>query len=182
MADCYIGEIRILPYTFPPADWAWCDGSSVSSFQYQALFSVIGFTYGGDGKTNFNLPNLQGTVAMDQGTGVGLTTRTLAQHVGTPTVVLEGYNTPPHNHTLSIPIPAAASAGQTGAPAANTMLAGENTTLKLFNPTTVSTATTTLSPMAFAYTGGGQAHSNNQPFLVLNFCICVINGIYPVKP
>src|SRR5690606_27580514 len=98
MADAYIGEIRIFAGNFAPKGWAFCNGQLMSIAQNTALFSILGVQYGGDGKTTFALPNLMGGTVMNQGTGQGLTPRTIGQTVGSPTVTLLTTEIPPHTH------------------------------------------------------------------------------------
>jgi len=172
MSEPFLAEIRIFAGTFAPLGWAFCDGQLLSIAQNTALFSLIGTTYGGDGRTNFALPNLQGRAPMHPGTGPGLTPRQLGQQVGTETVTLSETQMPNHTHALR----ATVSRGAAGTPQDNA-----------FNRSTGDTAYNTpsnltgMAPAMAPPTGGGQAHNNMQPFLTLNFIIA-LQGLYPQRP
>jgi microcystin-dependent protein len=168
MSEPFLSEIKIMSFGFPPKGWALCNGQSMPINQNQALFSLLGTTYGGDGRSTFNLPNLQGRAANHMGAGF-----TLGQVGGE------------QNHTLSIPELAShihsakgydAPANDTS-PASNSWAQGVETnqpTPNVYN----STANTTMISSALANTGGSQAHANMQPYLVLSFCIA-LQGIFP---
>ncbi|SOD90748.1 phage tail protein [Caenispirillum bisanense] len=172
MADPYIGEIRLMPYTYAPEDWFDCSGQTLLIQQYTPLFAVIGIRFGGDGQTNFKLPDLRGLVPVGTGAGPGLTARTIAQTWGSTTVTLNETTVPPHTHGMSAsttntnlvssPV-GAVPAGQQKLYAAP----GSNTPVPL---------AATVTPV-----GGAQAHNNMAPFTALRFCICW-NGTFPVKP
>jgi microcystin-dependent protein len=169
MSDQFVAEIRIFPFNFPPTGWAFCDGQLMPISQNTALFSLLGTTYGGDGKSTFSLPDLQGNAAMHPGQGQGLSLRDLGEVGGTETVTLLISEVPLHTHAAmgsteddDSTIPANHSYGQ------------------------LSVAYTTanqLSPMAFeslSVTGGSLPHNNMQPYLTLNFCIA-LQGIFPPR-
>lgn len=172
MSDPFIGEIRLLPYTFAPRDWAFCNGQLLSIAQNTALFSILGTTYGGDGHTTFGLPNLKGRLAMGAGQGSGLTAHPLGAAVGSATVTLTANELPAHNHQLicdatmgSQPNPGEAfAAGERGG------------ALYHSNPTSL----VPMAPQAMSMAGGGGAHPNIQPFVVVNYCICLV-GVYPTR-
>ncbi|ABC22254.1 phage tail protein [Rhodospirillum rubrum] len=186
MADSFIGEIRIFGFNYAPVDWAFCAGQTVAIAQNQALAVVLGQAFGGDGRTTFGLPNLQGSVPIGAGSGPGLTPRPYAQQAGTDRVSLTLAQTPPHNHSITV-----ASASGT------LRTAGPNATAPLSfcsfvatkatppKPQTTFTQTApdgTLAPGALApFVGGGDAHENRQPYLVLNYCISLA-GTWPSKP
>ena len=187
--DAYTGEIRILPYTFPPMDWAYCNGQQIQVLQNQALYSLIGNLYGGTVNQNFNLPNLAaptqdpGAAPMGVGAGPGLTPRSLqAASVGSKTVTLTINQIPPHNHTVTEQNAAAAS-DLVADPSGNWLSHGENvsipSTFATFAPFDSNKATVFKNPLGS--TGTGLAHENRHPYLPMNFCIC-LNGIYPVRP
>lgn len=170
----FIGEIRIMPYTFCPADFAQTNGQLLRISDYQALFSLIGTTFGGDGRTTFALPDLRGRVIIGDGQGQGLTPRTQGQMLGVERVTLNLSQIPSHSHTVR-----ASSQG----PNAHTP---QNHTFGAFPPgNNIFYAGTTLDETMNANmiepAGGGQSHENIQPSLVLNFCIA-LNGIYPQRP
>jgi microcystin-dependent protein len=181
MADPYIGEIRIMGFTYPPYGWATCNGQTLPVAQYQALFAVIGNIYGGDGVNNFMLPNLTGCVPMHTGQGTGLTNRVLAQQLGATDVTLTASQMAVHTHTLNaqnvtanLASPANAHYFAKGGYSVGTSAYPINTYSATMTPTPLSSS-------SIGATGGGQSHTNMQPFVSLNFCIA-LEGIYPVRP
>ena len=179
-SDYFIGEIRSFCYNFVPRGWAACNGQALAISQYQSLFSLIGTTYGGDGRTNFQLPRLNGRTPMGQGTGPGLTPRRLGQRLGEPTVTLGTNQLPPHNHSVSIGKTAADSSSVTAdvSTFAATSRAGDNHPVFLF-----SAETTDLVPMSNGVLSmvGGAPHENMQPYLAIGYFIC-LDGVYPSRP
>jgi microcystin-dependent protein len=172
MSDPYIGEIRLVPFTFAPQGWAFCNGQLLNIAQYSALYAVIGIFYGGDGRTNFALPNLQGRVPIHQGQGPALSPRTVGSTGGAQTATLT--DVPTHTHTAL----AASGSGPTS-PAGATWgsQAGRNPPPTYFN----GNPNTTMSPQALlAAGGGGAAHNNMQPYLTLNFVIALV-GLFPSR-
>jgi microcystin-dependent protein len=172
MSDAYIGEIRLFAFNFAPLGWAVCNGQLLPIAQNTALFSLLGTYYGGDGKTTFALPNLQGRVPLHQGTGVGSTPFSIGQLGGSPEVALTKNEMPAHNHLVraydgdaTVANPAGAILAQTSAPA--------------YAPAG-PTSLVSLGHGALSDTGEGQAVSLLQPYLVLNFCIA-LSGIYPAR-
>ena len=177
MSDPYIGEIRAFGFHFAPAGWMFCNGELLSISQYQALFAVIGTIYGGNGTTNFQLPNFQSTAPLGQGSGPGLTPRPIGEPVGEAAVTLTLAQMPGHNHILT------SYQGQTatqsvGTPTA-TVFPGNSNPGQTYSDTT-NALTQTFSPKAISFNGGSTPHNNIQPLLVMNFCICY-NGIFPVR-
>lgn len=171
MADPFVAEIRIFPFNFAPKGWAWCDGQVLPLSQNTALFSLLGTTYGGNGKSNFALPNLQGSAPMHPGQGPGLSLHDLGESGGTPTVTLLSSEIPSHTHQLS----ASASAGNATTPSSNAMLAA---TPRAF--AAPGGQATTLSGATLSAAGGSLPHENMQPFLTLYFCIA-LQGVYPPR-
>jgi len=163
MADPFIGEIRLFSFGFAPRDWALCNGQFLPINQNQALFSLLGTTFGGNGQTTFALPNLQGRVPIHEGNG-----HTLGEAGGEQGHTLSISEIPAHTHALS-----ASQATGTVVLAANNMLAAAP---NLYHP--VDGNLVALNPGAVTNVGGSQAHLNMQPFLVINFCIA-LNGIFP---
>jgi microcystin-dependent protein len=180
MAQPYLGEIEIFGFGFAPKGWAICAGQTLSINQNQALFSLLGTTYGGNGTTTFNLPDLRGRLPVGQGNGNGLTPRSIGQTGGETNHTLQVTETPSHNHGLAA---AANVSGSVDTPNSTEVLA--QTTGKASNgtPLTVNLYAADSNPsqaLASASIGvtGGQPHSNVMPFLALNFCIA-LTGIYP---
>jgi microcystin-dependent protein len=167
--DPYIGEIRIFAGTYAPAGWAFCDGAAQAISENEALFSLIGTTYGGDGQATFNLPDLRGRIPVHQGTGPGLTPRVLGEQAGTESVTLTVNQIPNHNH----PFLATTNNGAQASPASTVAAQGPQIQLYIEDATD-----TNLAPAALAAAGGNQPHSNLQPYLAINYIISLF-GIYP---
>jgi len=167
----FLGEIREFGFNFAPVGWAMCNGQLLSISQNTALFSLLGTQYGGNGTTNFALPNLQGRVPMGQGQGPGLSSRVIGEVDGTETVTLLVTEIPSHSH-----LPQCNSGdGNAYGPGGNFWsqdAAG--------NAEYASTGATPMNGAALLPTGGGQPHSNMQPYLALNFCIAM-QGIFPSR-
>ncbi|MFD2365128.1 phage tail protein [Pseudoduganella sp. GCM10020061] len=178
MSDAYIGEIRIFAGNFAPKGWALCGGQLMAISQNTALFSILGTQYGGDGKTNFALPNLNGRVPIGQGNGAGLTPRSVGEDIGSATVTLLTTETPMHTH---VPM-GSSQLGSTNDP--NNAVWGEfavggrggSTPVNLFNPT----PNTPMSPVALNVSGNSQPHNNMQPCLAMNYIIC-LDGEFPPR-
>ena len=170
MANPFVAEIRIVGFNFAPAGWATCDGQLLPISQNTALFSLLGTTYGGDGKSNFALPNLQGNFPMHPGQGPGLSDRFLGEEGGAAAVTLIQTEMPAHNHQLLAGTPADAAVA---APSAGAAL-GHPPTRAYAAPPLVNSTT-----MAFnGASGGNQPHNNLPPYLVMNFIIA-LQGIFP---
>lgn len=165
----FIGEIRLFAGNFPPKDWALCDGQLLSIAQYTALFSILRTNYGGDGKSTFGLPNLQGRVAIHQGQGPGLTARTLGERGGEAEVTLNEPQLPSHTHAAHC-ASSTSQASPEGAVWANSTGRG----VRPYAPTPNST----MNPAALRPVGGGAPHNNLQPYVGLNYIIA-LNGVYP---
>jgi microcystin-dependent protein len=171
MADPFVAEIRIFPFNFAPKGWAWCDGQLLPLSQNTALFSLLGTTYGGNGKSNFALPNLMGSAPMHPGQGPGLSLHDLGEMGGSETVTLLESEIPSHSHST---VNNTDTGGQLSAEGrlwgeANTRIYSSNA-----NPQQ------TMSPVALSPTGGGQPHNNMQPYLTLYFCIA-LQGVFPPR-
>ena len=170
----FIAQIMLFGGNFAPRGWAFCDGQLLPVAENTALFSLIGTTYGGDGRTTTALPNLQGRAPMHPGRGPGLTARRLGERVGTETVTLSEAQMPAHTHTAR----ADDTIATTDTPSTTTALARSTGGSGYQNDTSanlVDLASETLST-----TGGGQAHTNVQPYLTLNFIIALV-GLYPSR-
>jgi microcystin-dependent protein len=167
----FLGEIQIFAGNFPPIGWAFCQGQLLPISQYSALFSILGTTYGGNGTTNFALPNLQGCIPIHTGQGPGLSDRVLGETSGVETVTLLASEMPQHTHQLN----AIASAGDTTVPANNVL--GENAGgVNNYK----SSANNSMNANTVSTQGGGLPHNNMQPYLTLNFCIA-FEGIFPSR-
>ena len=164
MAEPFLSEIRIMSFGFAPKGWALCNGQLLPINQNQALFSLLGTTYGGDGRVNFGLPNLQGRVPIHTGSGF-----TLGQVGGEQAHTLSISEIPTHVHTLN----GTSSAGTAIIAAGN--LLGTNPSQQYQAPDANLTA---MNPASIANVGGSQPHQNMQPYLVLNFSIA-LQGIFP---
>lgn len=179
MSEPFLGEVRLLPYTFPPKGWALCNGQILPIASNSALFSIIGTMYGGNGTTNFALPNLPGCVVVGAGAGPGLQNWVPGMSEGSDTVTLIATEMPAHNHTLS----GLDVVGTTGTPSANAYLGqdrrGGTGNVDFLAPS-ATTVDTSMDPQALSVSGGSQAHENRQPFLALNFCIAM-QGIFPPR-
>ena len=178
MSEPFIAEIRIFAGNFAPRGWAFCDGQLLPIANNSALFSLIGTTYGGDGRTTTALPNLQGRAAMHPGRGPGLTSRRLGERVGVETVTLSEAQIPNHNHSLyanAIQPDRFEDGG--GTPNSNKVIANSagGTAYHEGANNLVS-----LNSSALDSSGGSKAHTNMQPFLTLNFIIA-LTGLYPSR-
>ena len=170
MSNPYIGEIRLFAGSFAPDGWALCQGQLVAIAENDALFSLIGTTYGGDGEQTFGLPDLRGRVPIHQGSGPGLSQRFIGERAGAETVTLSAAQLPAHSHAL---VATAAPASATAGPAAGVLATAS---VKLYGTGTPSTA---LANAAIApASGGNQPHENMAPFLAVNYIIALY-GIYP---
>jgi microcystin-dependent protein len=173
MSNPFVAEIRIFPFNFAPKGWAFCDGQLLPLSQNTALFSLLGTTYGGDGKSNFALPNMQGNAPMHPGQGPGLSLHDLGETGGSDTVTLLESEIPSHSHALMAQTLSATS--QTPGP--NVGLARSRTVTAYSATTTpvVQMSTNTVAPA-----GGDQPHNNLMPYLTLNFCIA-LQGVFPPR-
>jgi microcystin-dependent protein len=173
MASPFLAEIKMFGGNFAPRGYAFCNGQILSISQNTALFSLLGTTYGGDGITNFALPNLQGRVPIHWGSGAGLSTYVIGEQGGVENVTLIQSQLPSHNHSLT----ASSGAGTGAAPAATEVLAASTTRDKLYS---TSAPNTTLSAQAIGTTGGNLPHTNLQPYLAVSFIIA-LQGIFPSR-
>jgi microcystin-dependent protein len=167
--DNYLGEIKLWSGTFAPRFWAFCNGQLLPIAQNQALFALLGTTYGGNGQTTFALPNLQGRVPIGAGQGNGLTIRALGEVGGVASHTLLLTELPSHTHVAR----ASSSVGTFDSPPGH-VLARNAAQIPQYG----STDDTNLSAGALLATGGGQAHENRQPYLALNYIIA-LTGIWP---
>ena len=183
MPSPFIGEIRTFAFGFAPKFWAQCNGQLLPISQNQALFSLLGTTYGGNGTTNFALPDLRGRMMQGQGNGAGLPGATLGEVAGFPTVTLLASNLPPHTHTVQATVSQPASSGGGGADTPLTNIpANSGGQLNFAAP---AAATGSLAPQQ-GLSVASQANGSNQPlnimppYLVLNTCIA-LSGLFPSR-
>jgi microcystin-dependent protein len=172
--DPFVAEIRIFPFNFAPKGWARCDGQLLPLSQNTALFSLLGTTYGGDGRSNFGLPDLQGAAPMHPGQGPGLSLRNLGEQGGSETVSLLESEIPSHSHTLgaqSVPL------GGVAVPTGATFSKPGSGNL-YFTPGTASVVA--MNSNALAPAGSNQPHNNMQPYLTLYFNIA-LQGVFPPR-
>jgi microcystin-dependent protein len=173
MSEPFVAEIRIFSFNFAPTGWAMCNGQILPISQNTALFSLIGTFYGGNGTSNFALPNLQGCVAVDQGQGIGLSPYLVGQAGGSQTVTLIQSQIPAHTHAAQC-----SNGSGNKQPAAGGVWAKE-----LTGKTDYINAPDGASPMntnALAPAGGDVPHDNMQPYLVMNYCIA-LQGVFPPR-
>lgn len=178
--DEYIGIIKIFAGNFAPRGWALCNGQLLSISQYTALFSILGTTYGGDGRTTFALPDLRGRVAVGEGTGPGLPPVNLGDLAGEPTHTLIQNEIPAHTHGALV---SSADAAQSAATAGAAIATPGSSSGRSFTPTlgfNTSTPNTVLNPATISPTGGSQPHNNMQPYLGVNYIIC-LDGVFPSR-
>ena len=175
MADPFVAEIRIVGFNFAPKGWAACDGQILPISQNTALFSLIGTFYGGNGTSNFALPNLQGRVPLNPGQGPGSSLYDVGETGGEATVTLTTSQLPAHTHTLNTD----KNAGETTSPT-NQAPAQAAVNPRFADLYSGAAANATASPSAIGSTGSGLPHNNLQPYLTLNFVIA-LQGIYPPR-
>ncbi len=172
MSDPFLAEIRIFPFNFAPTGWALCDGQILPLSQNTALFSLLGTIYGGDGKSNFALPNLQGSAPMHPGQGPGLSLHALGETGGTDTVSLLQTEIPSHSHAWT----ASNQDGTVQSPGGQLTAGGVGGITLYATPGPM----TPLAPNAIPPVGGSQPHNNLQPYLTMTFCIA-LQGVYPPR-
>jgi microcystin-dependent protein len=172
----FIGEVRMFAGNFAPRNWAFCNGQLLQIAQYSALFSILGTTYGGDGRVTFGLPDLRGRFPIHAGTGPGLTTRYLGQKSGEETVSLTSQQMPSHTHEAIVH--AFSSEGDSSSPTGNIMAKSSMgyPDYSMSNPDTTLKSNT----VEVLSSGGSQPHNNMPPFQTVNFIIA-LQGIYPSR-
>jgi microcystin-dependent protein len=174
MADPFVAEIRIFPFNFAPKGWAWCDGTLLPLSQNTALFSLLGTTYGGNGKSNFALPDLRGAVPMHPGQGPGLSLHDLGETGGSDTVTLLESEIPVHGHQLF----AASENADLRGPGPSLVLA--NTDPGLGYAPASAGALQAMAAEVVTPAGGDQPHNNLMPYLTFYFCIAM-QGVFPPR-
>ncbi|PZF74453.1 phage tail protein [Taibaiella soli] len=176
MDNVYVGEIRIFSMGFAPKGWALCNGQLLSIQQNQALFSLLGTTYGGNGTTTFQLPDMRGRVALNSGRAQSGTIYNLGENAGTENVTLQINNLPMHNHVVA----AITTPGTIGNPVGGFFANSQDATFNGVPVYVPSGQNVIMNPGAITNTGGNQPHNNMQPSLVTNFCIA-LQGVYPSR-
>jgi microcystin-dependent protein len=175
MADPFVAEIRIFPFNFAPKGWAWCNGQLMPLSQNTALFSLLGTTYGGDGKSTFALPDMQGNAPMHPGQGPGLSLHDLGETGGSETVTLLISEMPLHNHNIATHNLDAATL-QNPAPAVLLAKSAQGNAYQ----TVVNANLTQLAFQALSPSGGDMPHNNMMPYLTFYFCIA-LQGVFPPR-
>ncbi len=172
MADPFVAEIRIFPFNFAPKGWAWCNGQLLPISQNTALFSLLGTVYGGDGKSTFALPNLQGSAPMHPGQGPGLSLHDLGEVGGSQFVTLLESEIPAHTHLVNV----SGGPAVVQTPAPDQVLGRANNNVYLDNPAALQP----MAPQSLAPAGGSQPHNNMQPYLTFYFNIA-LQGVFPPR-
>lgn len=172
MSEPFVGEVRMFAGNFAPRGWAFCDGQLLAVSQNDALFSLLGTIYGGDGRTTFGLPDIRGRIPLHAGSGPGLSPRRLGAKSGAEKETLTVNQLPSHSHSLT---GNSADASQTNP--SNNALAKSNPAAGMY---TTSSATVSLSSNAVSSIGGSRSHTNLMPFVCINYIIALF-GIYPSR-
>jgi microcystin-dependent protein len=176
MADPFVAEVRIFPCNFAPKGWAFCDGQLLAISQNTALFSLLGTTYGGNGQSNFALPNLQGRSPLQPGQGPGLSLYDLGEQGGSENVTLINTEMPAHTHNAR----ASTTDGSLPAPGSNAWaIPGADRDLFIYNAGANNQVN--MAPDALNISGNNQPHNNLMPYLTLTYCIA-LQGIFPQRP
>lgn len=173
MADQFLAEIRIFPFNFPPVGWAFCNGQLMPISQNTALFALLGTYYGGDGKSTFGLPDMEGNAPLHQGQGQGLSERFLGEYAGSQNVTLIQTEIPSHVHTINAVGGIADSKGPDG----NGFAVSQNG--NVYTPGN-GLPQVAMSPSTLTPTGNTTPHNNMQPYLTVNFCIA-LQGVFPQR-
>jgi len=176
MSDVFLGEIRIVAFTFAPTGWAFCNGQLLPISQNTALFSLLGTTYGGNGQSNFALPNLQGSAPVHFGQGPGLSLYGQGQTGGAAAVTLLTNQMPAHNHAVNSVTVNGDRTSPSGAVPVMSKVGRQGVSFYSSTPGT----SPTMSPQALSLAGGSQPHNNMPPYLTLNFVIA-LQGIFPAR-
>ncbi len=176
MSEPFIGEIRLFGGNFAPRNFAFCQGQLLPIASHAALFSILGVTYGGDGRSTFGLPDLQNRATMGTGRGPGLTPRALGEKSGATTATVSDEQLARHTHQMQGSSTITTDDGETN-PAGNILGTDEEEEAQIFH---AATAVTPFASAAVSSTGGGEAHDNVQPHIALNYIIA-LEGLYPSR-
>lgn len=186
MSDPFFGEVRLLAFNYAPEGWAYCNGQAINISQNPALYSLVGTTYGGDGKTTFKLPNMMGKAPIGSGSGPNLTSRQAGGTYGSGLVSLTSSQVAPHHHTINGAL-ATSPSDYVNTPDGNHLIgfvanqfSFSSVAYPANHPPTLLNAAT-MAPALGTSSGMTDPHENRQPYLSLNFCICV-DGLYPDRP
>lgn len=179
--DAFWGEIRAFSFNYAPQGWAYCWGTQLSVSQNQVLFAVIGATYGGDGRTTFNLPDMRGYAPMNSGTAPQGPTAVVGHAMGEPAVTLNANQMAAHNHVAN-GVQALTGQKLTNTPSATTYPSLPRYTNTTYDAWSASPPTQTFPATALTPAGGADSHSNISPFLAMNFCICIDGAVFPQRP
>lgn len=177
MSSPFVAEIRMFGFNFAPKGWAFCDGQLLPISQNTALFSLLGTFYGGDGKSTFGLPDLQGNSPMNQGQGPGLSQRFVGESAGQQAVTLIQTEMPAHNHVMNC-YSGAADSDSPGPTATWSSTGGGRLGPNLY--TASNTSPVNMSTLALGFAGTSLPHNNMPPYLTVNFCIA-LQGVYPAR-
>jgi microcystin-dependent protein len=180
MSQPFLAQIALFPYNFAPRGWAFCAGQILSISQNTALFSLLGTMYGGNGTSNFALPDLQGRVPISAGQGPGLSNYTQGEEGGLENVTLVSNQNGIHNHSLNATTDAGTTATASGNQLAQPQAGSVHTGFTKGNMYSSTAPNTSLAPTAISFTGGNLPHNNIQPYQVLAYCIA-LQGIYPSR-
>lgn len=176
MAQPYLAEIKMFGGNFAPRGYALCNGQIIAISQNTALFSLLGTTYGGNGTSNFGLPNMQGRAPVHQGNGAGIDPVSLGEMAGETNVTLIAGNLPQHTHPISGAVITSSNPGET--PASNTLFT--NSAPNQLYAQALGTGALNLAPQTITMAGGSQPHNNAQPYLAVTFIIA-LSGVFPVR-
>ncbi|QWT18981.1 tail fiber protein [Bacillus sp. NP157] len=175
MTTPYLGEIQLFGFNYAPQGWAQCEGQTLPLSQFSALYTLLGVQYGGNGTSNFMLPNFSNRTPASQGRGPGLTPRSVGDTVGENSVTLLATEMPAHGHGVLI-YNQSDNSKRTGTPVNGAYLSNPHSSST--KPYAPLPGNTLLAPQTLGVSGGNQPHENRQPFLALNFCIA-LEGVYP---
>ena len=175
MADPFIGEIRMFAGNFAPRQWAFCSGQLMAISQNDALFSLIGTIYGGDGRTSFGIPDMRGRIPIHWGSGPGLTPRPIGQKTGVERVILNVTQIPSHTHAMQASQDSVSSVSP-----ANTVLGTFDAADQMYTESFDAAAKGTMRSSSVMNAGGSSAHTNLMPYQCLSYIICLL-GVYPSR-
>ncbi len=179
MSSPFLAEITMFGFNFPPKGWAFCDGQLLPISQNTALFSLLGTNYGGDGKSTFGLPNIQGQAVLGQGQSPGTSQYFVGESTGTDTVTLLTTEMPSHNHSFTATSTQGTTLSSSGNQLAQAFSGGKQASYT-GNYLNANATNVTMSPLCTNVAGGSQPHNNLQPYLTLNFCIAM-QGVFPPR-